>query len=82
MKLAQNISEFLVLAVVAGGLGLLASRLLGTGGGAATVNVAVPTLSLVAVAGRAAFDANCAQCHGKSGAGTKQGPPSLGRRDT
>jgi mono/diheme cytochrome c family protein len=75
MKLAENIPKFLVLAVVAGGLGLLASRLLDTGGGAATVNVAVPTLSLVAVAGRAAFDANCAQCHGRSGVGTKQGPP-------
>lgn len=76
MKLAENIPKLLVLAVIAGGLGLLASRLLDTGG-AATVNVAVPTLSPVAVAGRAAFDANCAQCHGKSGVGTKQGPPLI-----
>ena len=77
MKLAENLPKLLVLAVIAGGLGLLASRLLDTGGGAATVNVAVPTLSPVAVAGRAAFDANCAQCHGKSGVGTKQGPPLI-----
>src|SRR3546814_18786738 len=77
MKLAENIPKLVVLAVIAGGLGLLASRLLDTGGGAATVNVAVPTLSPVAVAGRVAFNANFAQCHGKSGVGPQQGPPSL-----
>jgi mono/diheme cytochrome c family protein len=75
MKLAENIPKLLVLAVIAGGLGLFASRLLDTDGGAVTVKVAVPTLSPVAAAGRVAFDANCAQCHGKSGSGTKQGPP-------
>jgi mono/diheme cytochrome c family protein len=75
MKLAENIPKFVVLAVIAGGLGIFASRLLDTGGGAVTVKVAVPTLSPVAAAGRVAFDANCAQCHGKSGSGTEQGPP-------
>src|SRR3546814_14291943 len=77
MNLAENIPKLVVLAVIAGVLGRLALRLLDTGGGAVTVNVAVPTLSPVAVAGRVAFNANCAQCHGKSGVGTKQGPPLL-----
>jgi cytochrome c len=75
MKLLEQLPKLLVLAVILGGFGILASKLLGTGGGAVTVRVTVPPLSTVAVAGGAAFETNCAKCHGKSGAGTDQGPP-------
>lgn len=40
-----------------------------------TVAVTVPELSAVAARGKAAFDANCAQCHGPNGIGSEQGPP-------
>ena len=41
----------------------------------ATVDVAVPELSAIAAAGKTAFDANCASCHGVGAAGTDKGPP-------
>ena len=39
----------------------------------------MPELSPVAEAGRAAFEANCASCHGPAAAGTDQGPPLVHR---
>ncbi|MEX2643157.1 MAG: cytochrome c [Acetobacterales bacterium] len=43
----------------------------------ATIEVIVPKLSPIARAGKAAFDANCAQCHGRNAAGTDRGPPMV-----
>jgi len=40
-----------------------------------TVNVKVPELSAAATVGEAAFNANCAACHGRNAAGTQKGPP-------
>ena len=45
------------------------------GGGRATVEVKMPTLSAVAKEGQALFSANCAACHGTKGGGTDSGPP-------
>ncbi len=43
---------------------------------AASMTVLAPTtLSPKAQAGKTAFDANCAQCHGANAAGTDKGPP-------
>ena len=39
------------------------------------VNVQVPPLSEIATRGKAAFDANCAPCHGANASGTDKGPP-------
>lgn len=45
-------------------------------GSRSSVEVVVPaSFSSQARAGQHAFDANCARCHGKNGAGTDQGPP-------
>jgi mono/diheme cytochrome c family protein len=41
------------------------------------VDVEVPELSPVAQAGREAFRANCAQCHGVNAGGTDKGPPLI-----
>jgi mono/diheme cytochrome c family protein len=41
------------------------------------VDVEVPELSPVAQAGREAFRANCAQCHGDNAGGTDKGPPLI-----
>ncbi|MDA0655418.1 MAG: cytochrome c [Proteobacteria bacterium] len=35
----------------------------------------MPKLSITAVSGKKAFDANCAQCHGQNASGTNKGPP-------
>jgi len=37
----------------------------------------MPKLSPQAAAGRRAFDAHCAECHGRYGLGTDKGPPLL-----
>lgn len=37
--------------------------------------VVVPELSVVAQAGKEAFDRSCAQCHGQDAGGSAQGPP-------
>lgn len=42
---------------------------------AQTVSVEVPALSALAAQGKAAFDADCASCHGVNAAGTDKGPP-------
>ncbi|MEH6405553.1 MAG: cytochrome c [Sneathiella sp.] len=40
-------------------------------------SVKIPELSEKAQAGARAFSQNCAACHGKSGDGTKKGPPLI-----
>ena len=46
-----------------------------SGNAGVPVPVAVPNLSEKAQAGEAAFNANCALCHGANAAGTGLGPP-------
>jgi len=76
MKASRKNNKLLLWASIVGGLGLLAFAILGPGAGDEEVNVKVPSLSPMAVAGQTAFDANCASCHGKNGGGgTKLGPP-------
>lgn len=77
MSFTQQLPKYLVLAVVAAGLALFANRFIGTSKDVASVDVRVPKLSAIAVQGKQAFDANCAQCHGKNGSGTNQGPPLI-----
>ncbi len=40
-----------------------------------SVDVRVPALSQMAGNGQQLFKVNCAQCHGESAGGTRQGPP-------
>ncbi len=47
------------------------------GNDAAVVAVTVPRLSAEAAAGRATFNDTCAECHGRDGAGSDQGPPLI-----
>lgn len=68
--------NIVLIAVMVGGLGVLSWQLFsGNGASASMVDVKVPRLSVQAAAGRTAFDANCASCHGKSGGGSNLGPP-------
>lgn len=43
----------------------------------ASKGIKVPALSPMAVAGRRAYEATCAKCHGAFGSGTDKGPPLL-----
>lgn len=61
---------------IAAGVGVVAFLIFGPGAGDDAVSVKLPSLSPLAVAGEAAFNANCAVCHGKNGGGgTKLAPP-------
>jgi len=73
MKL--SFSELAIAALVIGGIALAANQGLSGHARGAAVSVRVPPLSATAAAGKVAFDANCAVCHGANGAGTDKGPP-------
>lgn len=75
MSLSANLPKYLVLAALAAGVAVFASRSFGPSGKPVTVKVEVPQLSALAVQGKQAFDANCAQCHGENASGTDKGPP-------
>ena len=77
MSIADSVPKYLVVAVLAAGLGVLLWQLVGSGGASkkVTVDVKVPDLSAVAITGKTAFEANCAACHGAKAAGTDKGPP-------
>lgn len=79
MRLKDNASKYFVVAFFAAGLGLLAWKTLAppANGDGYTVAVKVPTLSAAAMRGKAAFDANCAKCHGVNASGTNKGPPFI-----
>lgn len=75
MSFTEQLPKYLVLAVVAGGVGLFASRFIGGSKDSTSINVRVPQLSAAASLGKQVFDTNCAQCHGKDASGTDKGPP-------
>lgn len=79
MRLKDKAPKYFVIAFFIAGLGLIAWRTFtpGTNGEGYTVAVRVPVLSPAALRGKAAFDANCAACHGANGSGTNKGPPFI-----
>ncbi|MDO9459148.1 MAG: cytochrome c [Alphaproteobacteria bacterium] len=71
-EVSHDLPKYLTLAVLAAGLGIFVWQLpapSGTSKGP-TVAVKVPALSMLAINGKTAFDANCATCHGLNAAGT------------
>jgi mono/diheme cytochrome c family protein len=74
MKKTRNFRSVWIAALVVAGLATFAWTQLGdraaTGAGDAN-----PQFSQAALAGKAAYDANCSECHGSNGAGTDKGPP-------
>ncbi|KQT17277.1 MULTISPECIES: cytochrome c [unclassified Bradyrhizobium] len=77
MSLAANAPKYLVLAVLAAGLGVAVWQSLGPAERAKgyIVNVNEPELSAIGRSGKVLFEANCAACHGLKAAGTDKGPP-------
>ena len=68
-----------VLAAVAAGLAVWIWFLFAPSGASNgfVVDVKLPALTADAAKGKAAFDANCAGCHGRDAAGTGKGPPLI-----
>ena len=75
MKISKQLPKYAVLGVVIGGLGLAYYGFFSPKKQHVGVDVRVPELSAVAIQGREAFNANCAQCHGKNASGAVNGPP-------
>lgn len=75
MRFTDQIPKYLVLGVLAAGVAVLIARSIDNSNKGVTVDVRVPELSEVALKGKEAFEANCAQCHGENASGTDKGPP-------
>ncbi len=75
IKIPGRLPAIIVTVGLAVGVAILISRLDPAADGGARVEVTVPKLSDYALEGRNAFDANCAECHGKNAAGSERGPP-------
>ena len=73
-----GIMKYVVLAVLALGLGVAGWRLLApspTNTGGAPRRIVVPQLSAAAQLGKQSYDGSCAGCHGENAGGTGNGPP-------
>lgn len=66
-----------ILVVLVGGTAFVLYRGILADPRRSVVDVVVPSLSAAALTGQMAFDANCAACHGRHGAGTDKGPPLI-----
>ena len=77
MSSGDKLPKYLVVAALTAAFGVWIWQLAGPSGTSEgrTVNVKVPKLSVLATNGKAAFDANCASCHGLNAAGSDKGPP-------
>ncbi|MCB1481929.1 MAG: cytochrome c [Rhodobiaceae bacterium] len=65
----------ILLAIVMAGVAVYRMVVNRTAAPTASVSVVVPELLGDAQAGKALFDANCAECHGTNASGTNAGPP-------
>lgn len=79
MSFSKDLPKYLVLTVLAGGLGawLWQVAVPDRPDRGAVVAVKVPELSWMAKRGKAAFDSVCAACHGANAAGSDRGPPLI-----
>lgn len=75
MKIVGRLPGLLVGAFLIGGIFVIVWNSLATTAQTQPVNVRIPALSEQASAGKRAYDANCASCHGVNAAGGDRGPP-------
>lgn len=79
---SEGLTKIIVIAVLAGGLGLILSQSLGVfrvnSVAESSASIVKPSrLTVLAAQGRGYFEEKCASCHGKLAAGTEQGPPFI-----
>ncbi len=77
INVPQRLLAIIVVAVLAGGVAILISRLDPAADVDARREVTIPVFTKEALEGQTAFDANCAQCHGENAVGSDRGPPLL-----
>jgi cytochrome c len=77
MKRTASLPAIIVTAALVLGVGMVVWKVVAPPTNAALGSVNLPVLSNIASAGKDAFDANCASCHGVNGAGSDQGPPLI-----
>lgn len=70
-----SLVSIFVITVVFAGAAIVGWKVLAPQSRDAMIEVTVPQFSPIASAGKVAFDANCAECHGQNAAGTDKGPP-------
>lgn len=75
IKLADRMPAIFVVGVILLGVLMITGRLISSGENGESISIEVPELSELASQGKAAFDANCAACHGANGSGSEKGPP-------
>lgn len=75
MSISEMVSKYVVVSALVSGLGFSVWQLMKAEDKAHTASLEVPDLSALALAGKSAFDTNCAACHGTNAAGTDKGPP-------
>lgn len=75
MKLSLSLPEILIALILVSGLGIVVWQLSAGDSAAQAGSIKLASLSVTAAAGKIAFDANCAQCHGVNASGTALGPP-------
>ncbi len=75
MKIVEHLPKILVGAFLIGGISVIVWNSLATTAQTQAVNVRIPALSGQASAGKRAYDANCASCHGANAGGGDGGPP-------
>jgi len=75
MKYSRLIGAILVIGIPIFGVALFVTQLFSSDDGATPVTIELPRLSSLAQEGKAAFDANCASCHGVNATGSEKGPP-------
>jgi mono/diheme cytochrome c family protein len=77
MSISDEITKYVVASVLAAGAGLSVWQFAKPTGTHHSMSVKVPDLSSLALAGKGAFDENCAACHGPNASGTDKGPPLI-----
>ena len=74
MNFFDRLMPIFVVSVLLLGAGTIVMRWIGSRD-ALDGGVTIPKFSALAAEGKTAFDANCAQCHGRNSTGTDKGPP-------
>ena len=77
MSISDKVTKYVVASVLAAGAGLSVWQFAKPTGTHHSMSVKVPDLSSLALAGKGAFDENCAACHGPNASGTDKGPPLI-----
>ena len=75
MKYSELIMPVLVTGTLILGAVMVVMRMTSSDDVAATAAIEPPELSSLALEGKAAFDSDCAACHGANATGTTKGPP-------